>query len=784
MESTATTYMKSCADAIGFLIDRTFSQEQILGTVWLVEDDKVATSAHSLVLYAEYLPALKVRFPTTGKEHGIAKVLFHPHFNSKLTAQLAQEPVSGTVSMSPLQQYNAAVLALTPKLAALPGEESLRLNQKLSLPVPQRDQGLGGNLSEIDLVLVIQTINNARREGVLIVSDERNRPFAQLFCQDGRLMYALYKNLVNEAAVYQMISHNISGNFFFTSKPEPDWEVQRAITRPTDGLLLEAHRRLDELTKLGALFGGPEAVLAHSKPDLNLDVLPPELKEQAIILWNHLDGTAAAKKLWQLANMDNYTIFQVASELWKTRQVTDIRNATRHLEKIDKNDDNVTNHVSPLRVNSETSLAPWDKIDALIIDPVAGTFKYKSGSLLGTLRSSDSYHLVHNLSLLPDAAGTPLFKDGQVIGMHCGALPVDPTATDSNVQQMLWAQAVVECLTQETDRGFIRHLTMSGEDIAGKIPPFPGQKSLERLLPTRKAGCKDVARIDCPRCGSSHLDSARFCKTCGQRLIQDIDFKSKEKPKMGAMLALTVILAVAIAIPAVAWLNSPRPLYVTDPLLYLSTKPTLDVELYRAKVKGLVSHDLRVNPAWEKVEKTVSIKKGDGIHVKIKVNEPAYVYVLTQGTTDNHTALIYPDPNVKDVKEKDIRLNRGITITVPETTVQVTRTMELAPGERPGSHHVYAKDKQFVSVMVPGGPPGTDRIIVLASHSRSVLCGQPDKGEELAKKVLTVFKQSDFPEGVEIDQDALGKDLFEQDVFSGKRKEKRVYLQLLNITHD
>ncbi|MFN8550669.1 MAG: hypothetical protein U0103_04195 [Candidatus Obscuribacterales bacterium] len=58
--------------------------------------------------------------------------------------------------------------------------------------------------------------------------------------------------LNNELAVYQMVQSHLKGNFFFQVKSEPDWPVERPIARPPEMLLLEAHRRMDEMERLSA----------------------------------------------------------------------------------------------------------------------------------------------------------------------------------------------------------------------------------------------------------------------------------------------------------------------------------------------------------------------------------------------------------------------------------------------------------------------------------------------------------------------------------------------------
>src|SRR5262249_29578436 len=232
------------AGSVGLLIDRCLKREEPLGATWLVENDKIATCAHLAVLYADFLDSLKVRFPANREEWGVTNAVFHPEFKLKQAAQAARRSLASSVPALALQDHNLVIFTLTPILPDLSPQLVQTVNDQLSLPPPPRDRGLSGSLSDLDLGLVLQTITNARKEGTLIISDERNRALAKLYCRDGKIMHAHYGPLSNEQAIYQVVSQHILGNFYFQGGKPPDWPVQDAIARPTDMLLIESCRRL------------------------------------------------------------------------------------------------------------------------------------------------------------------------------------------------------------------------------------------------------------------------------------------------------------------------------------------------------------------------------------------------------------------------------------------------------------------------------------------------------------------------------------------------------------
>ncbi len=669
---------KTIASSVGILVDRV--DGRALGNCWVIDDSKAATCAHLIFGYRSFWPALKVVFPGAGREFGVESAIFHPRFDMKMAAKLAQVALTEPMPNLPLQQHNAAVVRLTPVLEPLSDDMTFKVNKSLSLPLPPRDQGLGGNLGEIDLYVVVQTITNARKEGVLTICDERNHPVARIFCQGGKLMFAQYGNLINEFAIYQIVSQDLKGNFFFWSAPHPNWEVSKEIARPAEMLLIEAHRRTDEVKKMAGVIGDPNVCFLRLGPQPNVEVLPPEVKDYARILWELLDGGTPVRSLWQLSNLDDCAIYQTLCELIKTRQISP--------KPDDKQSIDGQGRLNALNLSVQAKLSPWDSITNVHRDTTSSEAMVRTGALLGTLRQDDPWHLIHNIRLVPESAGSPIFKDDQVIGMHCGKLPPDEFAQnqDGSLQAMLWVDAVVDCLKSGGENQLVQKLTL----VDAPTPDFT-----KKDKPTTPGGCREVARIDCPRCGRSSLDEARFCKSCGQRLLKDIDPKpirktgvvntaDKKPSKLPVVLALLCCLGlvgVAVGIGALLVMSVPPPITNEDGIEYIdpskATKPAatttttqtgptvakeaaVSLTVYQKVHPPELTDPLEMR--WQAQPDGKSYTEGDMIYLDFKVEKPGYVYLLYQGSSDKEgqASLIYP---VSVVNNKELK--KGDNFTIP-----------------------------------------------------------------------------------------------------------------------
>jgi hypothetical protein len=485
--TTAYTDVAGLSGSVGLIVDRTVHDEQTIGTAWLVDENTVATCAHVVVLYADFLTGLKVHFPGSGKSYQITGVTFHPRFDQAVALEMAQRSLSAPVPALALQDYNIALLTIAPDLSDLERSAATAFNKRLSLAPLPRLSGLAGAVEEIGLALVIQTVSNARKDGILFISDERNRPIARLFWRDGKIKYAKFGKLSNESAVYQMFQSNVLGQFFFKSQDSPDWSVAAQMDRTTEGLLLEAHRRMDEVAVLAQKLGGPMTAYRQVGELLRKDPISADNITFAERLWPFLDGGVSVDQLWEVVNLDNYTIYSTLVELLGTEQVQAVPEEPYKAGKM-----------KALEMAAYEPLSPWDEIVSLSAHPTTGRAQMRRGSLVGLLRPNDPYHILHSLNLPYRSAGSPMFKNGKVVGIHCGMLPLDPAlhALPHHLHQMLWIDAVQSCFNAKQKKSLVQ------------------KKSVGLIRPE----AQKVGKKTCPKCQALMVKEAVFCGTCGSKM--------------------------------------------------------------------------------------------------------------------------------------------------------------------------------------------------------------------------------------------------------------------------
>ncbi len=600
------------------------------------------------------------------------------------------------MSALPLIEHNLALLSVSSQIEELSEERSATINKHFSRPAPAGEKGLSGSLAELDLALVLQTINNARKRGCLTLLDQRNRPLGTISCQDGKILQAGFGNLAGEEACLQMVSQRLKGSFYFRSAREVTTTHPPATTSP-DALMIEAHRRLDEIPNLLLSLGGDQATFCRSPSPLNESALPEEVRQTARNLWPFLDGQVPAGRLWKLVKADDYQVFRTIIELVRSGQAREAQVSPA----------SVAAKVAPLTLAPEIPLNPGDPITSLSVNPLSDCCTAKSGHLLGRLRPSDPLHLVHNLDLPPEAAGSPIFKDGRVVGLECGRLPPDPTLTTAipNMHQLIWVEAVAAmCGRQEG----------TGEDEESKV---------------KYQGCTEVARVDCPRCGVSSLESARFCKSCGQKLLQDLKIAPMRRP---AALIAGALLLILLTLAGTFWIFFDE---IIEPPTKASPagKPWLSVSVDRA------------DPAeaeWVPANPGHVFHNGDMIRVKMELARDAFIYVLHQDTTSKAVHLMWPDASVND-----IRYINGAVLTIPKDSI-------LKPG---GHKKIVALNGLTIS-----GPPGAEKLLFLASETPSTLLAERERIQDTFLAARRLIARVDAPAGIELPAAELGEQIFPQ----------------------
>jgi len=741
------TELSRHANSLGLIFDQVEQEGLPLGSAWLVDPMTVVACAHTVILYKDQLAALKVRFPISGKEFAVRSVTFHPKLDLAHLGVSARRALGEPFVALALEKNNVAVLKIAPGLQPLNPEDNKALNAIFKAERGDGESGLGGNLAEIELALVIQTITNARKEGTVTLIDDRGRVNGRLFCSQGRVTHAYYHNLINEMAVNQIIEHKITGNFYFTSETEPDWTSLTGINRPTDSLMIEAHRRLDELDKLAGIVGGPSSLFERLTPDPRLDVLPADCREFAKLLWPILDGGTPLGFMWELSGIDDYSIYMTLQELIKTRQISYFEAPFVK-----------AGTAVPIQLGTEKALAVGDEISALWIDDPSMAPLARSGKILGTLTEFDPAHVIHTIGLPASASGAPIVKDDVVIGMHCGALPADPSQSPTaGFHQMVWVESIVECLHQAGEKELVKKLTMTGVD------PPPGKD----VVKVKNPGVREVVRIQCPKCGRSTLELTNFCKGCGHRLIKDQD--APKNKKKAEVVAASASPAVVTKGPSIIWAFVMTALALLCGLGALALipqpyiVPVCTVTIPRvAWIEPQIEVFDDFAHQWKDAlpDQVFSRQK---VCIDVHINKPGYFACLYKGTS-GETALIFPQAQSKN----ESRLI-GETFSVGSNGFPDKNNLK--------EFQAFALDEKV----------GIEEMILLASTAKLRVVDKPGYYDKLVKTALELLERNDSRTGLQTTVDQLGEKFFE----SGKVKlgdDSRyggnpVYLTLVQIKH-
>lgn len=452
--------------SIGLIYDQTSTSTEPLCSTFLVAEKKTASLASLISPFASTPEALRLVFPYAEREFGVTNIHFHPQFDRSLKRKTLFHGTLGNGPEAALQKHNCCILELGEKSAPMPEAKIEEVSKSLRFPLNLTEEGFRGSLSEIELPLVLQTLNNAKKQGILYLCDELHRPLAQVYCQDGRIMSAKYRTLMNEMAIFQIVEKRITGKFVFRACKPPSWMPAQSIGRSTDTILIEAMRRMDENKTLREQLRINDYYLVRAYKQLYLDGVTPANRQAAEMIWRALDGTTPADQLWNLVPLDDYTIFTALVEMYRANQCMRVPLAgTMEFAippaAIDEGYAPAFMSGAPLPLGVQLQLNAFDTISSISIDPITSKARVKVGSLLGAIDPYDAEHLLHDIPLLPWSSGSPLIKDDLVIGMHCGLVPTS-SALDSPfgvLQQMLWCDSIAQIL-----------LTIPGTIIPPSVP--------------------------------------------------------------------------------------------------------------------------------------------------------------------------------------------------------------------------------------------------------------------------------------------------------------------------
>jgi len=165
-----------------------------------------------------------------------------------------------------------------------------------------------GNLADMGIIDLIQTIDISRKSGVIHLTRLDDK--GEIFFRDGKLIDAETSNRKGEDAVYRMLVWS-EGTFEieFSNVKRPD-----AISLSTQGLLMEGMRRLDEWGRLLEQLPPLESVF-----DVDDDILTERLSEipdEINSLLRHFDGKRSLMKVVDCCSLGDLEALTVISKLY------------------------------------------------------------------------------------------------------------------------------------------------------------------------------------------------------------------------------------------------------------------------------------------------------------------------------------------------------------------------------------------------------------------------------------------------------------------------------------
>lgn len=721
------------AKSIGFISDRTSLTQESLCSGFLIGDKMAASVASILAPYVGTPSALRFSLPRSKMEYGVKAIHLHRRYDRRLAMQTIE---TGTLPNSPeaaLQHFNCCILQLEEEVQFFNEKEVEQVSKALRFPLDISEEGFRGSLSDIELPLVLQTLNNARKQGILYICDELLRPIAQIFCSEGKIVSAKYYNLLNEMAIYQIVQKKLLGKFAFHPCRRPSWLPANSINQSTDALLIEAHRRLDELESIRGRMMPGLAFFARADKFCRMEYVPDDIRRYAERLWHVLDATIPALNLWLLVGADDFTVFRCLFELFRSGQIVRIQESgTIEMETAPKSKDE-TVEVHPLALANKTQLNPQDPLVSLSIDLTSDRANVKTGSLLGAIEAYDSYHLLHDIPLMPISSGTPIFKNDEVIGMHCGAVPTYAALYNSSImlQQMLWIDAIVQLQNDVT-------AAVTAVPSA-EVQPVADDGADSFSLP----GCREVASISCPSCGKKTFKTARLCSSCGFEFVPHLGKKPGTLTLQKVVPAVAVLILLLCVTAGVAFSGLPEPIYEGQNVTVLPHDPWLDVKILQLEGK---------TGNWFVHEGKTNFKNGDTIRVHIDVKKPCFLYAIYKGSSQ--ASIVYPSAGFSNNQTS------GSSVTFPEGVSKVT-------------------GGEILNGLSFAGAPGVDNILLVASKPQLTCfndAGSIDTAYLNAQHALDV---ADNPAGVLISEND-----FTGAHNPGVSSEKNIFIKEIHAVHD
>jgi hypothetical protein len=458
--------------------------------------------------------------------------------------------------------------------------------------------------------------------------------------------------------------------------------------------------------------------------------------------------------MWELCGVDDYSIYMTLQELIKTRQISYFEAPFVK-----------AGPAIPIQLGTEKQLAVGDQISAIWVDDPSMAPLVRSGKILGSLTEADPAHVIHTIGLPSSASGAPIIKEEVVIGLHCGALPPDSSVGPTEgFHQMVWVESIVECLNQAGEQQIVKKLTMSGEQeitVPGGAAAPPKAKN---------QGIREVARIQCPKCGRSTLEMTNFCKGCGHRLVKD---QAPSKGKVKARPAAVVVapaaktkgppLIWAFVMALIAFIGGlgalalmPQPHVVRSCGVTIPQMPSVQTTV-------MLFDDSTAK--WVDTSPNQIFMPNQKVCIDVLVKRPGYFYCLYKGTS-GAIHLIFPG---EKLREEMMQIGYKFSIGYDKEHTDKYYLKEFSP---------FSFDEKF----------GCEQVLFIASASKLKYLPKEEAYRELVDNCLDLLNRYDSPAGLRTTVEQLGPEFFRRGdakINGGENDYLKddVYISLVKLEH-
>ncbi len=625
--------------SVGWLVDR--SNKQVLGTVWLIRSQIGITCAHLLIPYLENPEVLAVEFPQLGRRFGVKQFHIHGYYDPWLAKRsFNQSPIYPPISMA-YDAMNLAALVLSPAPPTLEKTSVEKVNRFLSRTLPEEEHALAGTANNLQITSILQSLLGNRNQGTLTLYEKRNNPIARFYLGDNKVTHIKYLHLINELALYRLLTSHLPGEpeesyqFIFTYDFDPEWARFEPVQKSTAGLLMDAYGRMESYQQLLQEFEGT-GIVSHAVPELNLGPLEPDLRPPAACVWNHLRNGLPLKRLLRGCNFDGSVIMGAMKFLKDTLQIkNEPISPPTGLEAI------------RLEIANECSLTRGTPITAISLDPDTKMPVVESGFILDTFPQRGDGHYVTSLGLPPSAAGTPLFVNGQVVGIHCGLILEGAEAYAEWIHPSLAisAEQVYQCmdldpLKQTTEiLAYTPGVTM--ERLTGDWPPLD-------------------ARIGVSSSGLAVPVQAQSgeAQQTGQTGSGDFNPVSGDtQERQSATGGQRPLFADGSSVPQDSGYFKRKKTGFLDSLGFMFKGGKVGID----SVEIMLLRQSLDKDRFERMEFNDVVRQGDLLKIRLRMQANTYVAVLLRRSDETEIRLVYPEP----ASEED-QVAKGDLIDLPE----------------------------------------------------------------------------------------------------------------------